>query len=102
MEDNNETDTIGKLVGIVPKVKATGGHKVDIEKIKAPMEETGSVIHSFCEGCGYTLEITQAGAEKLARMAKVELPSSLEGRYFVTKCCDLCDGTDLAIRLEKI
>jgi len=100
--DDKEIELKKKMFGSVRKIPCTGGHFVDIKELYKPLEWERGVMRSFCEGCGYTLEITEEAALKMAEKAGVKLPSSPESYYFHTKSCGLCDGDDNTIELEEI
>jgi hypothetical protein len=101
-EEEKKREIAESLFGAVLKAKATGAHEPDRNRLLQLLEGPGSVIHSFCEGCGYYSEFNREGAEILAKMAGVELPISLDGFYFETRRCSLCDGKDETVSLKRI
>lgn len=90
------------LFGEVPKAKATGGHRVNPQKLLEPLEGPASVVRSFCTGCGNYLELSWDRTKALAEKAKIELPPSLEKWYFETESCGLCDGKGERVFLKPI
>ena len=90
------------FLGKVRKAKATGGHQVDPNQLLPKLEGTASVVRSFCTGCGNYLELSQVKAEKLATSAKITLPPNLEGWYFETESCRLCDGKGDGVFLKSL
>jgi hypothetical protein len=108
MSDEREQRIKAELFGTVRRAKATGGHAVKRENLLEPLDgplqnpPVPTVMHSFCVGCGFYLEITQERAEELAEMAGIILPYSLHGYYFETHSCSLCDSTNPLVTLKKI
>ncbi|MEK7653277.1 MAG: hypothetical protein AAB358_02255 [Patescibacteria group bacterium] len=90
-----------ELFGAVRKKEATGGHQPDFKKLKEPLEK-GEAAFAFCEGCGSTLRITEAGVLELAAIARNENLNQLDGRYFHAKRCVLCDDIFRDIELREI
>lgn len=86
----------------VGRIKATGGHQVDMKKLLKPLEWKEGVMRVFCEGCGSTLEINRKMAEIYAAIANVELPDSPEKFYFKNRGCGLCDRVDNVRPVELI
>ena len=102
MNNNNEDQIKKQLFGTVGKIPCKGGFTVDNTELIKPFEWHQAVIRSFCEGCGFTLEINEEVAKELAEKADIELPSSPNSYYFITKNCCLCDGQDETVKLRKI
>jgi hypothetical protein len=91
-----------KLFGGVGRIKATGGHQVDLKKLLKPLEWEKGIMRVFCEGCGSTLEVDRFMAEVYVRIANVELPESPEKFYFKSRGCGLCDRVDNVRPVELI
>jgi tetratricopeptide (TPR) repeat protein len=64
---------------------------VDLRAVSRPLTQEGTVIRACCTGCGYCLELYEAGAERLAKLAGAQKPDSWEGYYFEVKRCPVCD-----------
>jgi hypothetical protein len=91
-----------KLIGSVKRITNKGNFSVDVKELLRPFKEKEIVVRSFCQGCGVVLDVNREGAEDLAKLAGVTLPSSLEGYYFQTKTCVLCQGNDFMVELKRI
>jgi hypothetical protein len=99
---NNDRDIKKRLFGSVKKIADKGNFSVDEAELSEPLEWEKAVVRSFCQGCGTVLEVNRKGAEKLAKLAGITLPSSLEGYYFQTKTCVLCQGDDFSVEFKKM
>jgi hypothetical protein len=92
-----------KLVGSTTLLKATGDHIPAPARLQAPLEGPGSVVPSFCTGCGQYYELTDAGARQLAESDGLgRFPDSLEGQFFQVASCSQCDGQSPAVQLRRI
>ena len=100
--DDKEIELKKKMFGSVRKIPCTGGHLVDIKELCKPLEWESGVMRFFCDGCGYTFEISEEAALEMAEKAGMKLPSSPESYYFHTKSCGLCDGENDTIELKKM
>ncbi|MFH1226124.1 MAG: hypothetical protein V1684_02495 [bacterium] len=76
---------------VKPKI-ATGAFVVDPEKILKSPEWDQAFMVFFCTGCGTYTDITKSLAEKMAKMAAVDLPEDPTGYYFELKSCRVCQG----------
>ena len=77
--------------GVVRQILSTGSHTPNSADLLAPFRWEGGVISCFCEGCGCLAKLNKHEAEDLAGQVNIVLPASLEGLYFHTKNCPLCD-----------
>lgn len=91
-----------KVLGSVVKPRATGRYVVDPETAQSPLVGEQSVIRACCTGCGKCLELTQIGAERLAKMAKVSPPDVWPAFYFETRRCPLCSHEYAEVLLKSI
>jgi len=91
-----------EILGHCGKAVATGGHSPNLVKLQIPLTGPGSVIYTFCTGCGNYHELDQKSAAEYAVLAGTELPNNVLSWYFQTALCDCCDGTDPSISLESI
>lgn len=81
------------------KIKATGGHLIDITKMLKPLSWEKAVIRAFCEDCGIYVELNQEIAERYAFSAGVKLPEDPQSFYLHTKGCALCDSQNSEVKL---
>lgn len=91
-------DVLGKMV----KPKTTGGFVVTPDQINNPLFYEGTVVRCFCVGCGYSTELSDGGAKKLAKIATVKHPINWNSYYFETKGCIVCSGAYQDPVLKKI
>lgn len=76
--------------------------KLDLSLLREPFEGENSAVYSLCQNCGGILELTDEGAQKLAKLAGIEKPESFSGYYFLTQDCPLC-GNDLkSVEMKKL
>lgn len=93
-----------ELFGRVRKgrIKATGGHVPEYDRLKEALDGRGCVIHMFCIGCGLYYQATQRQAEKFASKADVGLPDNLVDYYIQVTGCDVCDGDHDRVMIRPI
>lgn len=89
--------------GVKPKM-ATGAFAVDPKKILESPKWDEAFMVFFCTGCGTYTDIKKSLAEKMAKVAKVDLPENPTGYYFELKSCRACQGPkgEGAIELKKV
>ena len=91
-----------ELFGEIAKLKAEGGNRADMEKLRGPFENEDAFMRSFCSGCGLMSEIYEAEARELAKKTEAILPSDSRNYYFETGKCGYCDSKDESIKLLPI
>jgi len=97
-QETKDQEVKEKLLGVVKKLVPTGGHIPDYKKIAAPLEE--GVARFFCQGCGSLYELTQEGAEDLAKRAGSNI-TSFNDIYFEVKRCTQCDEEFRGVRIKN-
>lgn len=102
MKKDDEQKIKANLFGTVGKVPCTGNHQPNIEELTKPFEWERGIMHFFCEGCGFTREISKELAEDCAILARKELPIELNNYYFHVKTCTLCWHTKTGVELRLI
>ncbi|MFA6272263.1 MAG: hypothetical protein WC693_04120 [Patescibacteria group bacterium] len=103
MNDQTDDSVKAGLLGAVVPIHATGDHTPDPARLAVPLEGPGSVMRSFCTGCGQYYELTAAGVEQIAESSDISLGTSLEGAQFLqVASCSQCDGIDSTVKLIPI
>lgn len=106
MAKDLERETAASLIGQVEKRKATGDHQIDIAKlIRRLARNKKAVIGNFCQGCGAYFNLHEKGAGEMAKLsAKIAIPPSWEGFFFLSRACVLCDPDEKfrQVTLEEI
>ncbi|MFA6525349.1 MAG: hypothetical protein WCT33_03735 [Patescibacteria group bacterium] len=103
MNDQTDGDVKAGFLGAVVPIHATGDHTPDPARLAAPLEGPGSIMRSFCTGCGQYYELTESGVQQLAESSDISLGASLEGAQFLqVASCSQCDGDDPAVELKPI
>ena len=101
-QPDGENAVKAELLGTTVPVEATGNHTPDPARLDAPLEGPGSVVRSFCIGCGQYYELNAEGAQQIIQSDDVNIPSDLEGNFLRTASCSQCNSTDLAVELVPI
>lgn len=91
-----------ELLGATVPVESTGNHTPDPARLETPLEGPGSVVRSFCTGCGQYYELTSEGAQQIVQWDDVKIPEDLEGNFLKTASCSQCDGIDPTVELKTI
>jgi hypothetical protein len=91
-----------ELLGSTVPVQATGDHVPDPARLKQPLEGPGSIVRSFCIGCGQYYELTAEGAQQIIQWDDVTIPDDLKGNFLRTASCSQCDGIDPVVELVPI
>jgi hypothetical protein len=103
MNDQTDGEIKAGLLGAVVPIHATGNYIPDPARLAAPLEGPGSVLRSFCTGCGQYYELTAEGVQILAEPNSFSLDASLEGGQFLqVASCSQCDGVDPTVELKSI
>lgn len=70
---------------------APGGFQPPPEKLTAPLEGPRSIAHLFCEGCGFSYEITEGWLQLAEEFHGVAKPVTLQNFYVHVKRCRFCN-----------
>jgi hypothetical protein len=104
MPDSEENDRriASEVLGAVRKPQVTGRYVVDPDTASSPLVQEGTVIRACCLGCGLCLELLEAGAERLAKLAGVQKPEVWGDNYYEAKRCPICDRDYREVALKRI
>ena len=86
----NEQRTDEEVGGVSKHPNARDEYCVDVQIASAPLIAKEAVVRAGCLGCGYCLELLEAGADRLAKLADAHKPVSWEGYYFEVGGCPVC------------
>ena len=87
-----------KLFGEVKKMKADGGFTPDMEELKKPFDRSDSIIYFYCTGCGACFEANKKAVDKYLPPTN----EALEGKFIISKGCEMCDGGFDDVKLAEI
>lgn len=97
---NNQTKS--DILGQVLTSEIEGAFEISEEKLKEPLYYDGTVVRCFCFGCGISTELLQEVAIHLVEIARVDVPLSWDGFYFVSEQCIICAKDFKKAILKKI
>ena len=100
--EGSQEDIASEVMGAVQRPRVTGRYVVDLETISGPLVQEGTVLGAGCLGCGYCLELLEAGANRLAKLAGAQKPESWDGYYFEAQRCPICDRDYREVALKRI
>jgi hypothetical protein len=100
---NRMSEISEKMFGRIKsrRLRATGLHLPDVNRLNRPLDGLNSVVRMFCIGCGMYLEATKSQAKDLAAKDQNWLPENLSGYYFEVGGCDVCDGDEDKVKIMK-
>lgn len=89
------------LFGSIKRIRATGGHRVNPEKIQSyELErELDAVSHVHCVGCGLHLQVETRRFHELVGEDKTPQPNTF---YIEVMGCSYCDAEPKTGTLKKI
>ncbi|MFA4995978.1 MAG: hypothetical protein WC536_02425 [Patescibacteria group bacterium] len=99
MNDDQKSKLLGRINLPLPE----GGKQPNMFELAKPFDYKGTIIRSFCTGCGMMIEVQEInGLADLAHKAGITGQEDLSGKYFEAKQCPICSNDFTGVELKEI